>query len=85
MFHCFGFQTVVRADPHIGLLHRGTEKLIEYKTYTQVMQTIIVKIKNIYNNDDDYNYYNDNRLILRLGAQNVILINLEMKNRNSVL
>lgn len=25
-----------RADPHIGLLHRGTEKLIEYKTYIQV-------------------------------------------------
>ena len=24
-----------RADPHVGLLHRGTEKLIEYKTYTQ--------------------------------------------------
>jgi len=23
------------ADPHIGLLHRGTEKLIEYKTYLQ--------------------------------------------------
>lgn len=28
-------ETVERADPHIGLLHRGTEKLIEYKTYTQ--------------------------------------------------
>uniref|UniRef100_R4FLV8 Complex I-49kD n=1 Tax=Rhodnius prolixus TaxID=13249 RepID=R4FLV8_RHOPR len=28
---------VVRADPHIGLLHRGTEKLIEYKTYTQAL------------------------------------------------
>ena len=26
-------ETVLRADPHIGLLHRGTEKLIEYKTY----------------------------------------------------
>jgi len=24
-------------DPHIGLLHRGTEKLIEYKTYIQVL------------------------------------------------
>ena len=31
------FQTVVRADPHIGLLHRGTEKLIEYKTYLQAL------------------------------------------------
>ncbi len=26
-----------RADPHIGLLHRGTEKLIEYKTYLQAL------------------------------------------------
>ena len=28
-------ENVIRADPHIGLLHRGTEKLIEYKTYMQ--------------------------------------------------
>lgn len=28
---------MVRADPHIGLLHRGTEKLIEYKTYNQAL------------------------------------------------
>lgn len=30
-------EKVLRADPHIGLLHRGTEKLIEYKTYTQAL------------------------------------------------
>jgi NADH-quinone oxidoreductase subunit D len=30
-------EIVDRADPHIGLLHRGTEKLIEYKTYTQAI------------------------------------------------
>jgi NADH dehydrogenase I D subunit len=30
-------ETVERADPHIGLLHRGTEKLIEYKTYIQAL------------------------------------------------
>jgi NADH-quinone oxidoreductase subunit D len=30
-------EVVVRADPHIGLLHRGTEKLIEYKTYAQAV------------------------------------------------
>ncbi|XP_067000821.1 NADH-ubiquinone oxidoreductase 49 kDa subunit isoform X1 [Anabrus simplex] len=30
-------ETVMRSDPHIGLLHRGTEKLIEYKTYTQAL------------------------------------------------
>lgn len=28
-------ETIIRADPHIGLLHRGTEKLLEYKTYMQ--------------------------------------------------
>lgn len=28
-------EVVERADPHIGLLHRGTEKLIEHKTYIQ--------------------------------------------------
>ena len=30
-------EVVERADPHIGLLHRGTEKLIETKTYTQAI------------------------------------------------
>lgn len=35
-FECFA-STTVRADPHIGLLHRGTEKLIEYKNYTQAL------------------------------------------------
>jgi NADH-quinone oxidoreductase subunit D len=30
-------EIVNRADPHIGLLHRGTEKLIEYKTYMQAV------------------------------------------------
>lgn len=30
-------EIVVTADPHIGLLHRGTEKLIEYKTYMQAL------------------------------------------------
>jgi len=30
-------ELVRKADPHIGLLHRGTEKLIEYKTYIQAL------------------------------------------------
>ena len=30
-------ELVKKADPHIGLLHRGTEKLIEYKTYLQAL------------------------------------------------
>src|SRR4029079_6495656 len=32
-----GGEIVERCDPHIGLLHRGTEKLIEYKTYLQAV------------------------------------------------
>jgi len=28
-------ETIIRADPHIGLLHRGTEKLMEYRTFLQ--------------------------------------------------
>jgi NADH-quinone oxidoreductase subunit D len=30
-------EVIERADPHIGLLHRGTEKLIEHKTYMQAV------------------------------------------------
>lgn len=30
-------ELIIRADPHIGLLHRGTEKLIEYKNYLQAL------------------------------------------------
>ena len=30
-------EIIIRAIPHIGLLHRGTEKLIEYKTYLQAL------------------------------------------------
>lgn len=30
-------EEILRSDPHIGLLHRGTEKLIEYKNYTQAL------------------------------------------------
>ena len=30
-------EVIKKADPHIGLLHRGTEKLIEYKTYIQAL------------------------------------------------
>ncbi len=30
-------EVVERVDPHIGLLHRGTEKLIEHKTYLKAI------------------------------------------------
>lgn len=28
---------MIKATPHIGLLHRGTEKLIEHKNYLQAL------------------------------------------------
>ena len=30
-------ESIVRSEPHIGLLHRGTEKLIEYKNFVQAL------------------------------------------------
>jgi Ni,Fe-hydrogenase III large subunit len=30
-------EEIIRADPHVGLLHRGTEKLCEYRTYLQAL------------------------------------------------
>jgi len=30
-------EIIIKIDPHIGLLHRGTEKLIEYKTFLQAL------------------------------------------------
>ena len=30
-------EIIIKIDPHIGLLHRGTEKLIEYKNYIQAL------------------------------------------------
>ena len=35
--HMLYGEEMQRADPQIGLLHRGTEKLIEYKTYLQAL------------------------------------------------
>jgi len=32
-------EVIERADPHVGLLHRATEKLIEHKNYLQVKQS----------------------------------------------
>ncbi|VDN26258.1 unnamed protein product, partial [Cylicostephanus goldi] len=30
-------EVIIKATPHVGFLHRGTEKLIEYRTYTQAV------------------------------------------------
>ena len=37
-------EVVERADPHIGLLHRGTEKLIEHKTYVQALPYLFFSV-----------------------------------------
>jgi NADH-quinone oxidoreductase subunit D len=37
LLHELDGEVVKRVDPHIGLLHRGTEKLIEHKTYLQAI------------------------------------------------
>ena len=42
-------EIVERADPHIGLLHRGTEKLIEYNSIEHPEKTTLKKIEKIQN------------------------------------
>ena len=37
-------ETIMRADPHIGLLHRGTETLAEAKPYNQSIGYIIMYV-----------------------------------------
>ena len=41
---------MTRADPHIGLLHRATEKLIEYKSYLQVRTLELKGLANLIKN-----------------------------------
>src|ERR1043165_8790980 len=41
-------EVVIQADPHIGLLHRGTEKLVEYKTVHQDLASVNVSVYDSY-------------------------------------
>lgn len=41
-------ESVKKCDPHIGLLHRGTEKLIEYKTYLQVLNQLQLSVNTVF-------------------------------------
>ncbi|XP_028405496.1 NADH-ubiquinone oxidoreductase 49 kDa subunit-like [Dendronephthya gigantea] len=63
-------ETVERADPHIGLLHRGTEKLIEYKTYLQALP---------YFDRLDYVSMMNNEQCFSLAVEN--LLNIEIPER----
>ncbi|KAI0983120.1 hypothetical protein GJ496_003171 [Pomphorhynchus laevis] len=58
-------ETVRRADPHIGLLHRGTEKLMEFKTYSQALP---------YMDRLDYMSMMSNELVFCLAVENLLQI-----------
>ncbi|WVQ83616.1 NADH-ubiquinone oxidoreductase 49 kDa subunit, mitochondrial [Cryptococcus sp. DSM 104549] len=63
-------EEILRADPHIGLLHRGTEKLIEYKNYTQALP---------YFDRLDYSSIMTNELCYSLAVEK--LLNIELPER----
>lgn len=60
-------EIVRRADPHVGLLHRATEKLIEYKTYTQALP---------YFDRLDYVSMMTNEQVYSLAIENLLKINV---------
>ena len=63
-------EEIVRADPHVGLLHRGTEKLIESKTYMQAIP---------YFDRLDYVSMMTNELVFALAVEK--LLNIEVPLR----
>lgn len=65
-------EVVVRADPHVGLLHRGTEKLLEHRTYLQGLP---------YFDRLDYVSMMCYEHVYSLGVEN--LFNLEVSTRDS--
>ena len=63
-------EEIIRADPHVGLLHRGTEKLIEYKTYLQALP---------YFDRFDYVSMMTNEQVFSLGVEK--LLNIDIPER----
>lgn len=63
-------ETVRRADPHVGLLHRGTEKLMEYRTYSQALP---------YMDRLDYMSMMSNELVFCLAVEH--LLHIEVPDR----
>lgn len=63
-------EEILRADPHVGLLHRGTEKLIEYRTYLQALP---------YFDRFDYVSMMTNEQCFSLGVEK--LLNIEIPER----
>lgn len=67
-------EIVKRIDPHIGLLHRGTEKLIEYKTYLQALP---------YFDRLDYVSMMSQELAYSIAVEN--LLNIEVSERAEII
>lgn len=67
-------EIVKRIDPHIGLLHRGTEKLMEYKTYIQALPYL-----------DRLDYVS--MMSQELAYSNVVenLLNIEVSERSEII
>ncbi|KAL7678134.1 hypothetical protein ACOME3_004363 [Neoechinorhynchus agilis] len=56
-------EMIKRADPHVGLLHRGTEKLMEFKTYLQALP---------YMDRFDYMSMMTNELVFCMAIENIL-------------
>ena len=63
-------EEIVRADPHVGLLHRGTEKLIESKTYMQALP---------YFDRLDYVSMMTNELVFALAVEKLLNVEIPLR------
>lgn len=63
-------EEIVRADPHVGLLHRGTEKLIESKTYMQALP---------YFDRLDYVSMMTNELVFSLAVEKLLNVDVPLR------
>ncbi|PSK40534.1 NADH-ubiquinone oxidoreductase 49 kDa subunit, mitochondrial [Candidozyma pseudohaemuli] len=65
-------EEIVRADPHVGLLHRGTEKLIESKTYMQALP---------YFDRLDYVSMMTNELVFALAVEKLLNVEVPLRGK----
>lgn len=65
-------EEIVRADPHVGLLHRGTEKLIESKTYMQALP---------YFDRLDYVSMMTNELVFSLAVEKLLNVDVPLRGK----
>ncbi|KAG7193907.1 NADH:ubiquinone oxidoreductase 49kD subunit [Scheffersomyces spartinae] len=65
-------EEIVRADPHVGLLHRGTEKLIESKTYMQALP---------YFDRLDYVSIMTNELVFALAVEKLLNVEVPIRGK----